>query len=72
VVDDKGDPVTGKTIGIELTRADGGAGGAAPPTVSAGVGRYTVTVPALDAGGWRMRIDVGGEGQADYRFTVTP
>jgi len=76
VVDDKGDPVVGKTIGTALTPGDGSAGGApgpsGPPATAAGVGRYTITVPALTAGPWVLRIDIGGEGQADYRFAVAP
>ena len=72
VVDQKGDPQTGKTVTGTLV---GEAKGPLPAPIAAtpaSPGRYTLTVAALEPGAWRLTISIGGEGQADYRFAVAP
>ncbi|HUQ16658.1 MAG TPA: copper resistance protein CopC [Candidatus Saccharimonadales bacterium] len=70
VVDQKGDPVSGKTVSGTVV---GERKGPAPAPIAASqvsVGRYSITVDALEAGPWRLTIAIGSEGQADYQFTV--
>ncbi|GAC1701578.1 MAG: copper resistance protein CopC [Candidatus Limnocylindrales bacterium] len=70
VVDQKGDPVSGKTITGTVV---GERKGPAPAPITASpvsVGRYTIAVDALEPGAWTLKITIGGEGQADYTFTV--
>lgn len=70
VVDSKGDPISGKTVTGTLVGERKGA--PLPPLTATqvSIGRYTIAVDALESGSWRLVISVGGEGQAEYTFTV--
>ena len=72
VVDRSGDPVSGKTVTGALVGERKGPPRFPLTASPASVGRYTLAVDALYAGPWRLTIDIGGEGQASYEFTVTP
>lgn len=71
VVDQKGEPQSGKSVTGSLVGE-----GKGPPLPLAATpespGRYTMTVAALEPGAWRLTIAIGSEGQADYQFTVAP
>ena len=72
IVDQKGDPVSGKAVAGALagdTRAPPAGPIAATPESP---GRYTIAVAALEPGPWRLTISIGSEGRADYAFTVAP
>ena len=72
VVDAKGDPVIGKKL-----RATFSGPSTVPPidavenAVELGPGRYRFNVPGLDAGSWKITINVGDEGSGVYPLEVT-
>jgi len=70
VVDQKGEPVSSKAVTGTITGEKKGAPGAPIAASSASAGRYALTVDALEAGSWQLLIAVGGEGRAEYKFTV--
>jgi len=71
-VDQKGDPVSGKTVTGTLIGERKGPPRSPIVASPASVGRYTLTVDALEAGAWQLQIDIGGEGQATYQLAVSP
>lgn len=72
VVDQSGDPVSGKAVTGTFIGERKGPRPAPVVASPASVGRYTLTVDALEAGAWQVQIDVGAEGQATYQLTVAP
>ena len=71
VVDQKGDPVSGRTVTGTVSGEKKGPPASSITASPASVGRYTLTVDALEAGSWQLLIAIGSEGQAEYKFTVT-
>jgi hypothetical protein len=67
IVNDKGDPVPGKTLSVAFS----GPSSLTAPAKEISVGRYEVPVPALEAGKWTATIAVGSETKGDYSFDVT-
>lgn len=72
VVDQKGDPVSGKAV-TGTVIGEGKGPPRTPITASpVSVGRYTIAIDALEAGPWQLQIAIGSDGQATYTFTVAP
>jgi len=72
VVDEQGDPVTGKNVRATFS----GPGTQAPldgieNAAELGPGRYRFTLPALDAGSWKVTLSVSDAGSGLYELDVT-
>lgn len=72
VVDQQGDPVTGRNVRATFS----GPGTQAPldgveNAAELGPGRYRFTLPGLDAGSWRITIGVDGAGSGVYELDVS-
>ncbi|MDQ6858214.1 MAG: copper resistance protein CopC/CopD [Chloroflexota bacterium] len=74
VVLENGNAAAGKVVSASIVAKDGQAIGGDTFTASEqGSGRYRIDVPALGAGRWTMRVQIGTPAEsADYIFTVTP
>jgi hypothetical protein len=72
LVDQKGDPVTGKKV-----RATFSGPGSLPPLdasedpAQSGPGRYKIAIDALEAGAWQITIAVGSEASGVYGLDVS-
>jgi nitrogen fixation protein FixH len=72
MVDANGDPVTGKKVHATFSGP-----GTAPAldavenTAELGPGRYRLTVPGLDAGIWKVTINVSNAGSGVYELDVS-
>src|SRR5207245_10082754 len=67
IIDQKGDPVSGKKVRATFS----GPGAVAPIDATedaavSGPGRYKVAIDALDAGSWKVTIAVGSEASGMY------
>src|SRR3989441_6659826 len=72
VIDQKGDPVSGKKVRATFS----GPGAVAPIDATedaavSGPGRYKVAIDALDAGSWKVTIAVGSEASGVYGLDVS-
>ncbi|HTJ61369.1 MAG TPA: FixH family protein, partial [Candidatus Saccharimonadales bacterium] len=69
-----GNPATGRAINGTIVAKDGQPiAGDSFTATEQGSGRYSIDIPALGAGKWTMRIQIGGPADAaDYAFTVSP
>ena len=72
VIDQKGDPVSGKKVRATFS----GPGAVAPIDATedaavSGPGRYKVAIDALDAGSWKVTIAVGSEASGMYGLDVS-
>ena len=69
-VDAKGDPVQGQKIQASF----GGPASHAPidakESSEAGAGRYTIDVPGLEAGTWKITLSVAGAGSGVYTLEI--
>ncbi len=74
VVLENGNAAAGKVVTGSIVAKDGQPIGGDTFTASEqGSGRYRIDVPALGAGRWTMRVQIGSPAEtADYIFTVTP
>ena len=74
VVLENGSPATGRAVTATVTAKDGQpAQGETFSAAEPGSGRYRIDIPALGAGRWTARIQIGGPADtADYTFTVSP
>ncbi|MDP9245578.1 MAG: FixH family protein, partial [Chloroflexota bacterium] len=74
VVLQNGNPAIGTVVSGSMVAKDGQPAGGDTFTASEqGSGRYRIDVPALGAGRWTMRVQIGSPAEtADYIFTVTP
>jgi len=72
VIDQKGDPVSGKKVRATFS----GPAPVAPLDATedaavSGPGRYKVAIDALDAGSWKVTIAVGSEASGMYGLDVS-
>jgi YtkA-like protein len=70
-----GQPATGREVIATAVSKDGQAvaAGESFTAKEQGSGKYVIDVPALAAGKWTLRIQIGGPGDtAEYSFTVSP
>jgi len=74
VVLQNGNPATGQAITGTIVAKDGQpATGDSFTATEQGSGRYSIDIPALGAGKWTMRIQIGSPADtADYAFSVSP
>ena len=74
VVLENGNPAIGRAISGTVVAKEGQPTAGETFTASEqGTGRYRIDIPALGAGRWTMRLQIGGPTDtADYTFTVSP
>lgn len=69
-VDAQGDPVAGQKIQATFSGPATHAPIDAVENAASGAGRYSIAVPALEAGTWKITLAVGGAGSGVYTLEV--
>ena len=71
MVDPKGDPVTGRSVQAAFNGPVPQAPIEALEAGAAGPGRYGITIPALEAGAWKVTITIAGIGSGVIDLNVS-